>query len=655
MKMKLLKFLNSALIACAAVGAATHASAAIELSVNSEVGAVGDPVVVTYDYSALDADNANFFQFDLTFDTNALTLTNFSNCGNNAPATHISQCTNPSPGVVRVIISDQSLPFEEISPLSITPFGQVTFTIDQPGVTPIGIIDAIGGDQTGTALTVNTSDGTVEGTITGNSGFASSPAPGSTIALGTGDVGSASSLSPQLITVSEIGDETLDVTALTFTGANASSFSTTTAPFTIADGGSDVIVDVNCTPDARGDLTGTLELTNNSVNNPNPQYSLTCAGTSPNVAAAPLTVNLNGTIGQTNPTGIFDITNADDGFTSNALNAALAESGTAEISITDGLTDTTISVDETDQIQVECDTTSAGTFNETISLTYDDPLGTGGTSQIDVTVNCEIANAFPVYESVPTPGSTLAFGPITNGDTSAPLGVDVGNSGAVGGADLNVTAASITGADAAQFDLTFTPFTVTAGAAPDGTDDITVTCSPDTVDPFTADLVVNTDDPAEPAGGFTYPLTCEGTSNAVFDSDPEPNGTLNLGVVPPGSTTPEGFIDFSNEGTSDELSVACTVTDSEGVFTVDPTTIDFTIQAGDTESVGFQCTPPTPGSFTASLACDITGTVGPISTGYDVVCQGEPLVVPTLDRWGLLLMALFVLGIGGLAGRRMMA
>ncbi|MFN2335042.1 MAG: hypothetical protein ABR550_11535, partial [Wenzhouxiangellaceae bacterium] len=114
-------------------------------------------------------------------------------------------------------------------------------------------------------------------------------------------------------------------------------------------------------------------------------------------------------------------------------------------------------------------------FTEVLTLQYDDPAAAGGLGEIEVTVNCDIDNAFPVYESVPTPGSTLAFGPVTNGTVSDPLGVDVGNSGAVGGADLNVTAAALSGANAAQFDLTFAPFTVPAGAAPDGTDDITLT------------------------------------------------------------------------------------------------------------------------------------------------------------------------------------
>jgi len=654
-----LKKILPAAIAGAGLLASASAFADVSITTNGASGSVATQVDVTYDYAALDADDVGGFQFDLVYDPAQLTPTDLTRCFDNAPATHTTgSCTEPAgadAGVVRVVVADLAFPVDEITPFNIAAMGAVGFTIDQPGTHDVTFSNASASDTAGNTVAITGSDTTITGSITGNAGFASSPAPGATIALGTGDVGSASSLSPQLITVSEIGDQTLDVTALTFTGANATAFSSTTAPFMITDGGADVVVDVNCTPDARGDLTGTLELTNNSINDPNPQYSLTCAGTSPNVAAAPLTVNINGVIGAPNPTGFFDITNAQDGFTSDALNAALAEGATAEISITDGLTDATISVDETDQVVLECDTTNAGMFSETISLTYDDPLAGGGTGQIDVTVNCDIANAFPVYESVPTPGTALAFGNVTNGAVSAPLGVDVGNSGAVGGADLNVTAASITGANAAQFDLTFAPFTVGAGVAPDGTDDITVTCSPDTTGAFTADLVVNTDDPAEPAGGFTYPLTCTGESDGSFASSPAPGGVVNLGVVPPGSTTLESFIDFTNNGAVDTITVDCTVTDVAGVFTFTPDPISFTIAPGTTESAGFQCTPPTPESFTADVACTVTGDPAVTTADYSVVCQGEPLVVPTMNRWGLIVMSLMLLLVAGFAGRRMMA
>jgi hypothetical protein len=187
------------------------------------------------------------------------------------------------------------------------------------------------------------------------------------------------------------------------------------------------------------------------------------------------------------------------------------------------------------------------------------------------------------------------------------------------------------------------------------TDAVTVTCTPEETGVTTGVLTVNTNDPNEPTDGFTYDLTCEGESDGAFSSDPAPGGTLNLGVVPPENTTAEGFIDFTNNGSVDDVTVDCTVTDDAGAFTFDPDPISFTLDPGATESAGFQCTPPAPGSVSAAVSCDIDGDPDIETAEYTVACQGQVLSIPTMNRWGLLLMALLVLGIGGLAGRRMMA
>lgn len=651
-----------AVIAGAGFLASASAIADISITLNSASGSVASEVDVTYDYAALDADDVGGFQFDLLYDPAELTPTDLTRCFDNAPATHqTGSCTEPNGadnGVVRVVVADLAFPVDEITPFNIANMGAIGFTIDQVGTHNVTFSNASGSDTAGQTVPITGTDATVTGNITGAAGYASTPAPGSLIGLGTAVVGDDSDNSPFNITVSETGDQTLDVTALTFSGTNASAFSTTTAPFMIVDGGADVDVDVTCTPDDRGDLTGVLELTNNSVNEPNPQYSLTCTGTSPNVAAVPLTVNIGGTVGGANPTGFFDITNVQDGFTSDALNAVLSEGMTPEISIIDGLTDATISAGETDQVVLECDATNFGVFSETITLQYDDPLAMG---QIDVTVNCDIANAFPVYESVPMPGSTLDFMAIDNGDVSDPLGVDVGNSGAVGGADLNVTAASISGADFAQFDLTFAPFTISAGDAPDGVDDITVTCSPDAIGTFSASLVVNTDDPAEPMGGFVYPLACEGASTAELVVTPASarDGTLNLGTVAPGIST-SGSLTLSNAGT-DPLEVSCTLSNiNGGIIVFDPVPM-FPVTLPPASTLSFTGTPPDTSSYSELLECFATEPSGPVrgmgapTFTTTVTVSGRPLVIPTMSRWGLVLMSMVLLLVAGFAGRRMLA
>ena len=642
------------------------------LTISDETAGSPDTQAVTINYTAGAVDLASFsvrIDYDpaqLTPQTDAAANPNVNGCVADLPASHtgaFTGCNNPTPGAIALTVTDQLTG----TILPTTSVGSITFDVAAglaPGtISPIEMTFLSATDDTGSALVAGDlalNDGSITISVTpGESFFSSSPVPGSTIDFGSAVVGTATT-PDETITVSNLSTDTaFDITAAAgnfAVGSGSYSLTSPAIPATVAASGS-VDLDLNCTPGARGNNTGTFTITTDADNVTSADYPTVCTGLSPNVAAAPLTVTLNGTVGGTDPSGSFDITNAEDGFASDALNAALSEGAVPEISITDGLTDTTISVNETDAVTVECSAVAAGTFSETLSLQYDDPVAPGGVAQIDVTVDCNIANAFPVYESVPTPGSTLDFGSLVNGNTSGPLGVDVGNSGAVGGADLNVTGASISGADAGQFVLTFAPFTIPAGQSPDGTDDISVICDPDSIGTFSASLAVNTDDPAEPGGGFSYPLECESTSNAQFSLAPAvQDGVLSLGTVAPG-TTASGTLTFSNAGT-DPLTVTCDALtdDNGGVITANPDPISFTLPP-DSGVVTFEGTPPEVGTFEELLAnCTVTGD-GFTTQNFDVTVavSGRPLVIPTMSRWGLVVMSLVLLLVAGVAGRRMLA
>jgi hypothetical protein len=128
----------------------------------------------------------------------------------------------------------------------------------------------------------------------------------------------------------------------------------------------------------------------------------------------------------------------------------------------------------------------------------------------------DLCSGTPVYASAPPPQSTLAFGDIALGTTSAPLGIDIGNhgSGPAPSSDLLITAAV---ADEPAFIVTIInagPFP--AGTDPDGTADIEVRCAPAAAGALAATLTVSTDDPAEPPAGFSYALTCAGIDDVLF-------------------------------------------------------------------------------------------------------------------------------------------
>lgn len=126
------------------------------------------------------------------------------------------------------------------------------------------------------------------------------------------------------------------------------------------------------------------------------------------------------------------------------------------------------------------------------------------------------AAAVPAYVSQPTPGTTLDFGDVATGTTSTPLGIDIGNDGTgpAPGSDLTIASAV---ADDPAFVVTIVnagPFP--AGSNPDGSADIDVRCAPDAAGAIAGTLHVETNDPAQPPGGFAYPLACNAIDDVVF-------------------------------------------------------------------------------------------------------------------------------------------
>ena len=654
------KLLTAALLA-GGVMAAGSATGAVDITVNNASGSVAGTVSVIYDYNALDTDDVGGIQFDIDYDPNLVDVSSTANCASGAPATHSgSFCTEPdsdgvAPDTVRIVIADTTPPTDEIMPFSISPLGSVDFDILQPGTHTLTFTNAAAGDVTGATVPISGNDATITGSITGNAGYSSAPAPNSSIDFGGVVVGQTNSL-PAAITVSEIGDQQLDVMAASFGGGV--DFASSTGAFSIPDGDPPVDVELSCTPTARGNLSDTVNLGNNSVNEPMPQYDLTCAGLSPNVGVAPTTITLNGVVGQPNPSGTFDISNPQDGFTSDANNTMLAESGVPEISISSGLTDGTISVDETDTVTVECDTTNQGMFSETITVSWDDPAaGMGSPAQQDVTVDCDIINELPEYESNPAAGSTLAFGTLDNGTTSAPMGIDIGNSDtdAIPNAQLDITGASITGPDAGAFQLTTDPTgtSIPAGQGPDGTNDAEVTCTPtDGMSTFNATLEIQSNDNDTGAGTaspHTYPLTCSGQPDAGFSGNPPAGSTIDFGVLPQGTSSGIETISVTNNGANDDLTLDCTFTGDPQIVILSPT-FPVTIGPGASQGIDSQCNADVPGLFSGTLACTTNDPAAP-TVNYDFTCVGAAINVPTLSRWGLIALGLTLLIGGALAVR----
>ncbi len=115
---------------------------------------------------------------------------------------------------------------------------------------------------------------------TGNAEYESIPSPGVTIDFGNVNIGGTLTLN---IIVSEDGTDQLDVSQPSgglIQGVDANNFSivSNSPPFSISDGGNDVIVQVRCTPDEAGDYNAILQFITNDTDIPTAVYSLFCTG-----------------------------------------------------------------------------------------------------------------------------------------------------------------------------------------------------------------------------------------------------------------------------------------------------------------------------------------------------------------------------------------
>lgn len=126
----------------------------------------------------------------------------------------------------------------------------------------------------------------------------------------------------------------------------------------------------------------------------------------------------------------------------------------------------------------------------------------------------------PALTAAPAPGSVLAFGAVPVGSQSAPLGIDLSNPGGVGTAPDSELRVNHAQSDDPAFLVRIVergPFA--AGAAADGQADVEVSCAPGGTGPVSGELTLLTNDPSQPAGGYRYPLSCEGSIADLLFAD----------------------------------------------------------------------------------------------------------------------------------------
>ncbi len=275
--------------------------------------------------------------------------------------------------------------------------------------------------------------------------------------------------------------------------------------------------------------------------------------------------------------------------------------------------------------------------------------GTANTDGV-ITIN---AGPVAAYDSTPAPGSTLNFGPALAGSGNLTSALSITNNGDAG--STLTTTCTLSGADAAQFAVDASLSAMIAqGASVNGN----VTCN----DPgigndatFTASLDCAHNGSA-PGSPVSYPLSCVyNPPFAQITPTPADGTTRNIFVSGFGASgnTSVTFAEISSDGV--DGTVDCVISGADaGLFAVTAPTFPAPVASGGSVQVTVNGTEPGTGlAVAAALDCAIGDGVGGTSNvsfplGFIVQAQ----VVPTMSQIGMILMGLFLAGVGFMTLRR---
>ncbi|WP_353572336.1 choice-of-anchor D domain-containing protein [Candidatus Albibeggiatoa sp. nov. BB20] len=333
----------------------------------------------------------------------------------------------------------------------------------------------------------------------------------------------------ETLSISETGTDTLTVNLADepITGDHVDEFAIeddSIFPISIADGDSDVDVELSCTPSGKENRTATLNLTSNDPDKPTISYSLTCYGNpKPAYDSEPepegeidlgggyLDVAINGilTIKEIG-TDTLEVELADTPFTGDHADDFSIDESAFPLNIDDG----------GDEIEVSltCTPSAEGVRTAVLNLTSNDE----DLPEITYSVECiGSIEPIPVYGSNPTVAETISFGSIEVGQTlNQTLSIqERGNTTLT----IDLATSSITGTHASDFSIDSSLFPM---AIADGGDsvDVGLTCTPSAKGTRTATLNLASNDTITHSS-ISYDLTCKGI---VIEVEQEPTTAPTL-------------------------------------------------------------------------------------------------------------------------------
>lgn len=283
--------------------------------------------------------------------------------------------------------------------------------------------------------------------------------------------------------------------------------------------------------------------------------------------------------------------------------------------------------------------TAIGNFNDTVTVTSDagqvnnDQVALSGEGTAGPAATLDVAPASHDYGDVLTGDSaTFTFTVSNTGETGSSLDIDAIGLG--GGTDFSISGGTCSVGDTLA-DGDSCTVAVDFAPATDGAQSDTLT-------------VDGTDTVNSTSVSDSAALDGNGVTEARFSSDPAP-GAVNMGLAPPGGSLNQTVV-VTNEGNANLTVNNCTLNDPDGLFSITPDPIDFNIAPDGSDSFAVSCDVPEPGSFSASLSCD-TNDPNNATVSYTFTCNGQILEIPTMQPWGLVLLTMLMLMIGGLSIR----
>ena len=356
---------------------------------------------------------------------------------------------------------------------------------------------------------------------------------GNSIAFGNQIVGTSSAV--QMVSLTNTGTATLNISSIAITGANAGDFSQTNTCGASVNAGANCSISVKFTPTAAGNRAASVAITDNASGSPQ-SVSLTGTGVAP-------VVSFGGTTTLTYSAQPVGTTSAPQSVTlTNTGNAALtitsiaitgANSGDFAQTNTCPVSPTTLAAGANCKINITFDPTATGARNASLGVTDD---ASGSPQSISLT-----GTGTPAAPAVGLSPTSLTFTGQLVGTTSAAQSVTLTNTG---NAALTITSIAVTGANSGDFAQTNTcpvsPTTLAAGA----NCKINVTFDPTATGARNASVTITDNAANSPQ---SVPLTGTGTAPIVSLGG---TTSLNFGNQLIGTTSAAQTITLSNTGTA---------------------------------------------------------------------------------------------------------